>query len=167
MNVMKRALVVFLFSYAPSIVLAATPASGAMHTTSVLPKHHFVVSPGTRLVAGDRSLNEFYILGARSKETRVADHAGADHKVKAKLDQKDNVQKLQKALKSAFHHHKTPAANPHRLASKTTPHAKKHLHAKAAKSSKPHAPARFAKKAHQTKLLAMQHKKHPHRHLHV
>jgi hypothetical protein len=156
MKLIKHALVIFLFTYVPQAAFATLPGRGVLHVTSVEPKDHFVVSPGTRLVAGDRKLNEFYILGARTENSVAMDHAGV--KRVPKLVKKDDMHQVKKVLREALHRSNMPVATKHQLATKTH-HKSSGKQRALAKLTKLHPKIKLAKATHK-KLIAANKKRH-------
>ncbi len=142
------------FKFAAAIVFATLLPTISFAANSVVGTHHYVVSPGTSLRAGEPGKNEFFIIGAQSnsvphivEQTENQSPIVADNTTGAN---KGNTVKLAKALKHAFHKSKS-ITNPNQKAFAKNRQHKKTL----VKKQQAHKPV--ASKAVKKKQIAFKH----------
>lgn len=77
---------------------------GLVNTKAVEGKHLWVVSPGTRLVAGDRSRSEFYILGKHEGPIEAPVVKSIEKSIRVKLASNVAPSKMKPILVVNKHH---------------------------------------------------------------
>jgi hypothetical protein len=145
MKIIKHAIVALSFFTLPHFVYAQGSGNDFLDTRSVDRAQRWVVSPGTRVVAGDPYQDEFYIVGgsipiaateAPPSEPRIQMTARKVNTNKAKIAaKKADVRKIKLALNKAMHaktsqksaRHQSVASKKSRqktAKAKQTPHSK-------------------------------------------
>ena len=111
-----------------AIVFATLLPTVSFSANTIAGSHHYVVSPGTSLRAGEAGKNEFFIIGAQSNSVPHIEKRPTEKA--ATVASKDNSVKLAKALKHAFHKSKSVANANQKAFAKNRQHqktlAKKH-----------------------------------------
>lgn len=126
-------------------VFSTLLSSVTFSANTISATHHYVVSPGTSLRAGEPGKNEFFIIGAQSNSVPHIEKQTSE--TAPTVASKGNTIKLAKVLKHAFHQSKSVTKANQKSFAKNRQHQKP-----LAKKQQAHKP--LASKAQQKKQFA-------------